>query len=367
MPYNGEGSKILSLELIKFLGSPFADSEISPSLSEKEVKILYNLALKNKVALLFLEKLRDSGLLEKSGLNSEYEKLMKKRNEQFRTAIRISSILDNLKIEYSVFKSILPFPSIPNDIDMIHFGSSEEFQDLITNLQNFGYLLVESGADAEQRMFHDAILGGKTLKHPRDKDEYDVDIYNKISASYLIYLDKVKLKKCVRDVQILNEKIRNLTPEAEIIVFSIHSIIPEQLFTLMAYYSILYYLEGLNSAKIENFVELTKENRVVYPVKSCLSIVAELHRSAHGFVPEKIEELIEIFGIDKSETKKLIDSDYKLPFRFSWSAIIKTIAEKTKEKEFRRSMLKQTIYMANPKLARWVLWNIIWRRKRESY
>ena len=368
--YRTCNTKDLTFKLLKIIGSPFVNidevGKESPK-TKKEISDLYSYAIKNKIGLLFLESLRSYEKLEKFGLESEYQKLKTRHYKQLHTAVRITRILDNLNVDYAIFKSIMPFPATPNDIDIIHFGSDEDFRKLIEVLPKFGYMMVESGADAEQRMFHDSELGGYIYPHPREKDEYDVDIYQKISASYLIYLDKKKLEKHITETSVLDSGVKTLKPEAEVVVFAIHSIIPEQLHTLLAFYTTLYHLKTMNSKNINKLITIAEENNVKFPVRVHFSLIAELHQACYGFVPEKVKNILEIVGNELSERRKLAENSFKMPHRCSWSVIIKTLLEKIREEEFRKSVIKQAISMTNPKLARWVIWNIIWRRRRETY
>jgi len=56
-----------------------------------------------------------------------------------------------------------------------------------------------------------------------------------------------------------------------------------------------------------------------------------------------------------------------MPHRYSWATVIRTLLEMMKGEEFRRSMIAQTIHMMNPKFAKYVISQLIWRRERETY
>jgi hypothetical protein len=327
---------------------------------------LYASATKNKIGLLYLEALNDQGKLEEFGLKLKCQEEKKKHNEQLITASRVSKLFNSSCVNYAIFKSIMPFPATPNDVDIIHFGTDEEFERATEIMLQSNYVEVNGQADAEQRMFHDA-RDGKLNPHPKEKDVYDVDLYQKVSASYVLYLDKIKLGKYVTEVDRSDIKIKVLRPEAELVTIIIHSIIPEMLCTLFVYYATLYHLERMNSEETNRFIEIAKENNVTFSVKAHFSLVAELHKAVHGFVPEKIEKILGELGDKTREKRFLLKNNFRMPHRYSWYAVIRTLLEKGKEDEFRRSAAKQMVYMLNPKLFKWVISEVILRRKRETY
>src|SRR5690606_12601573 len=97
----------------------------------------------------------------------------------------------------------------------------------------------------------DSKYGGNPVPHPPKKDVYDVDLYQKISASKMIYLSKDKLRNYVKNVTISNREIKILEPRSELVAIIIHSVIPEMISTLFVYYATLYYLYKMNSEDIE--------------------------------------------------------------------------------------------------------------------
>ena len=354
-----------TLKLLRVLGSPFIPERELPK-DKDDASELYNYATKNKIGLLYLEALKDQGKLEDFGLRLKYEEERKKHNKQSITAIRISKLFNSSDVNYAIFKSIMPFPATPNDVDVIHFGSDEEYEKAVEIMLQSDYMEVKGEVDAEQRMFHDA-RDGMLEPHPPEKDVYDIDLYQNISASYVLYLDKRKLGKYVTEINMSGSKLKVLKPEAELVAIIIHSIIPEQLCTLFVYYAMLHHLERKNSEEIDRFIDIAKENNVTFSVKAHCSLVAELHRVAHGFVPEEIKEILVKLGNETREKKFLVKNGFKMPHKYSLSAVLRILLEKMREREFRRSVLKQMVFMLNPRLAKWVIYNIFWRRRRETY
>lgn len=354
----------LTIKLIRVIGSPFNPDRILPDNAEEALELFYY-AKKNKIALLYLESLRERGKLEDLGLDSNYKSEKMKHDEQLFTACRISEVLNSNYIDYAIFKSLMPFPATPNDVDIIHFGSDKEFEFASRAILNSNYIEVEGYADAEQRMFHDRRVCDHLVK--AKKDIYDVDLYHKISASYVQYLNKAMLKKHVIIKEINGVPIKVIRPEAELIAIIIHSIIPEMLCTLLVYYATLYYIKDIGTRKNDNFIDIARENKVCFSIRAHFSLVAEIHKTVHGVIPIELREIIDRIGPDDYEKMKLIKNEYAMPYKYSLYTISKVFLEKSGEAGFRKSVLKQMIHMLNPRLCKWVIYNILWRRQRETY
>lgn len=365
---NDVSSSNLTIKLLKSIGSPFTPNyELNPPKNHDEALELYHHAVKNKIGLMYLESLNNQKRLEEFGLKSKYEEEQIMHKSQSITARRISELFNSSGINYAIFKSIMPFSATPNDVDIVHFGGDKEFKRAVQIMLQSNYIEIKGYVDTEQCMFHDVKYGGILDPHPNKKDIYDIDLYQKISASYIIYLDKNKLEKYVTKINILGDSIKVFMSEAELMIIIIHSIIPEMLFTLLVYYATLHYFAIMNTEEINKFINIVQENNAVFSVRSNCSLVAELHRAAHGFIPEKIKKILLKLDIDNKERELLIKNNFKMPHKYSNSAVIKTIFEKIKETESRNSIIKQIILMSNPKLMGWIIWNIVWRRRRDTY
>lgn len=353
-----------TLRLLRVIGSPFTQSRELPQ-SRNNALELYNYAVKNKIGLLYLETLNDRGKLKDFGLESTYRDEHKKYQEQLITLRRIAKILNSLSINYAVFKSIMPFPAVPNDVDILCFETDERYKEIVNILLENGYLKTERGSGPHVVMFHD--MRNPEHDYIRGKDIYDIDLYKDVAISHVVYLDKRKLAKYVTEIDVLGEQIKVLKPEAELVASVTHSIIPEQLCTLFVYYATLFYFEKMKSEDVKQLINIAKENNVTFPIRTHCSLVAELHQVVYGFVPQKIEEILTNLGDERRERNSLIKNNFKMPHRYSWATVIRTLLEMMKGGEFRRSMIAQTIYMMNPKFAKYVISQLIWRRERETY
>ena len=368
------------IKLMRIVGSPFVSGqEQELSENKNEALELYTYATKNKIGLLYLEALKKQEKLEEFGLKSEYHEECEKHNKQLITTSRISKLLNSAGINYVIFKSIMPYPAVPNDVDILHFGSADDYKKALEMIPRSGYIRMVEGSGPLTVMFHDTRDGKLVGRYRKDvyniamedrykKGVYDIDLYRKVAASYIVYLDKRKLEKYITINEIFCEQIKVLKPEAELVVMIAHAIIPEQICTLFVYYATLHHLVRMNSEEINRFIDITRENNVTFPVKAHCSLVAEVHQAAHGSVPEKIEEILTELGDEANEKNNLLKNNFKMPHHYTWQTVIRTLLEKAKEEEFRRSVVKQTVSMLkSPKVAKWVIWNLFWIRRRETY
>ena len=267
--------------------------------------------------------------------------------------MRVSKLFNDNNIEYAIFKSIMPFPAVPNDVDIIHFGNNLAYQNTIDLLVNSEYQEVKGQADAQQTMFHDMKNGGFLQPHPPKKDVYDVDLYQNISASQFVYIEKDKLRKNIVKKPFQNIQIMGLSDNTELMVIIIHSIIPEMIFTLFVYYATLHYIEKMNYKEIKIFIDIIQEHNVKKSAQAHFSLVAELHNQAHGFIPANIQQIVDALGFDKKETGLLIKSGLKMPYNYNLCTVGKIIIEKSKSVEFRKSFINQILFTMRPK-------NMIW-------
>jgi hypothetical protein len=354
----------LTLKLLKTIGSPFASRQEVIETKEEALE-LYNYATKNKIGLLYLETLNKQNKISNFGLNSEYEDKLGKYKEQLITAVRASELLNSIECDYAVFKSIMPFSCIANDVDLIFFGKDGEFKKVVTKFLSSGYEKVTSqiGFAYPFKMdLHDS----RKFKHanPNKKDVYDLDLYHGTTVSYVAYLNEANFKKYIMETKILDRKVKILKPEADLVYLVVHSLITEQFLTLSLYYATLYYLPKIS---IDNLTSIAKENNVTYPIKVHLSLIASLHMLCHGFIPKKMEEALAEIGYEKSEWKRLVKNNFKMPHKYNWHVLNRAFLEKTREKKFRLSIARQAVSMLNPYLTRWVIYNIIERHRRETY
>jgi hypothetical protein len=80
-----------------------------------------------------------------------------------------------------------------------------------------------------------------------------------------------------------------------------------------------------------------------------------------------LEKVLTELGYETKERSRLVKNDFKMPHKYNWQVLNRAFLEKAREKKFRLSMVRQVASMLNPRLTRWVIYNIIGRRRRETY
>lgn len=317
----------LTVKLLRIIGSPFVPT-VEVSLNDSEVLPLYDCAANNRVSLLYLETLKKLGKLGK--LEADYDKRFERYQRFINAVVKTSEFLDSLHIEHAIVKTIRPFIAAPSDIDVLCFGSDGDYEKAVKAMFEAGYKRVPSGPPIRQIK----------LYHP--EDGIWIDLHKEIGASRIIYINKRKFSRYITEAKLPNGGIvKVLIPEADLAVMMVHSVITEFLYTLVEYYATLYWLLETDAEGTRNFITIVRENNMLFAAKTCLSITAELHKVAHGVLPEKLVELSASLGIKTSETKRLAENGFKTPHRYHLLTVAKALLEKMKEKEARRCIIPQ--------------------------
>lgn len=347
-------------KLIRVIPSPFSSKTYSLE-SKREAVELYEYAKANRISLLYLDSIKDS---REIGLQSEYEKEKRRYQETLKTILRLSKALNPGKLDYVFFKTLKPFPSTPKDIDLLFFGSQREIDLAKTLLARICMMIEKSPM---QTMFYDVRGGKDKVDRYKKGGIFYVDLYENAAASYIVYMDKRKLQKHVSRTVVESAEIPILAPEAELAITLIHSIIPEQLYTLSDYYTTLHYFARMDQGQLENFIRVARENHILLAVRSSIGLTARLHRQAHGFIPELLRKtLVETKKISL-KTSSVSDDIFDCPRKYSLFTVLEVLLEKAGDESFRKSVLIQAVNMRNPKLAKWVIGEITRRRRRETY
>lgn len=347
-------------KLLKIIPSPFSSKMYSLK-SRKEALELYEYAKANRISLLYLESIENK---REMGLQSEYIKEKRRYEETLTTVLRLSKALNPMKVDYVFFKTLKPFPSTPKDIDLLFFGSDRELDLAKTLLADFCIMLEKS---PKQTMLYDIRGGVDRMNRYKKGGIYYVDLYEDAAASYVVYMDRRKLQKHVSRTLVENVEIPILAPEAELAIILIHSIIPEQLYTLSDYYATLHYLARMNQYQVESFFRIIRENHLLRAVRSSISLTAQLHRHVHGFIPELLKKGLVETQKAFPNTSFTPNDVPVLPCKYSLFTVLEVLMEKASDESFRKSVVVQTMHMYNPRLAKWVIGEIIRRRKRGTY
>ena len=351
-----------TIELLRIIGSPFVTRR---TLTEPKESIeLYNYAFKNRVALLYLAALKNSGQLKQ--LRPQYEQLEYRYKETLITVARVAKILDMANIKYAIYKTIRPYPATPNDSDIIFLGPDGAYKQALKVLRNEGY--IELCQAPLQVVFSDP-RGIGIAKRSKSGGIYYIDVYKEVAADYFVYLNKDELKKSVISVEIAGyNKVKILTREADLASILVHSVFPEMTYALEVFYTILYYLKEWNKDNLDRFFNFVKSNRIVLPVRANLTVTAILHKEAFGNIPKKLLHVLnKLGGIYLPEIQRIKEKKFKTPHKFSLSTFFKTFLYKLGDSSAVKSLGVQVIHMLNPVFALDVFKTLHHMQKKDTY
>ena len=237
-----------TVKLLQVIGSPFMPAVEVP-LDDNEMLSLYNCAANNRVSLFYLETLKKLGKLGK--LEADYDKRYERYQRFINAVVRTSELLDSLHIEYATVKTIRPFIAAPSDIDVLCFGPDGDYEKAVKAMFEAGYTRVPSGPPVRQ------------IKLYCPEDGIWVDLHKEMGASRIICINKRKFNKYVTETKLPNGSIvKVLTPEADLAVVMIHSVISDVIYTLAEYYTTIYQLAEMNAKSIDNFLGIVGENNM---------------------------------------------------------------------------------------------------------
>jgi hypothetical protein len=352
---NSDLSLNQTIKLLRTISSPLI-SKKEPFASGVESLELYDLAVKNKISLLYLQALKKQGKLNK--LKMEYDNECTRYSESLDGIEKVLGILDGTNIEYVIFKTIKPYPAIPGDIDILILGDNDAYRRASRILLEFGYKYKREPDNTSPSLPDFVAPEGNVV----------VDLQEELELNYVIYMDKNKFREHIVKREIApGLGINTLTSEVDLATVIIHSV-TEYLYLLGEFYTFLYSLARMNKKEINDFIAILRANRITTAAKAFVTITVELHKAAYGKIPKKLGYVLDKLGYEKSEAKRLVKNDFKMPHRYSVSTVVKVIFEKMGERRFRRSVQVQIREMVmNPRLTNFMIAQVIELWSREYY
>lgn len=322
----------LTIELLRFLGSPFAHSTIYLLNQSRSVQ-LHEYSVKNRMLFFYLQTISKKSLRDFAIF---YQKERTKYLKTINAVSRASQVLTNENIRHAIFKTVRPYESTTVDIDILIFGDKNNYIRSIKAMQSAGYKLIVRGP--RSTTFHDS------------KINIGIDLYEQVAVSYLTYIDKERLVDYVTTTRLPNgEPVKTLKPEADLIAIIAHSIIKEQMYTLSEYYTFIHYLKQMN---IHNFIQTVKQNNLTSATRTHAALTALLHKAAHNTTPSELQQILNNLGEEKFETTRLIKNNFKTPHKYHPITVAKSLLEITKGKKTRNSMATQIYHMLNPNFSK---------------
>lgn len=348
-------------QILNIIGSPFNES-CHTDLDHYDLSVLYKVAQKNKIGLLFLE-----SLSEKREINDELQDELNKQRKIHTihkvTLERAASIMNHSKCKYAIVKSNYPFPATPNDVDLLIVGRKKEYKNAIEAMKSNQFELVGKEEPLEICL-HDTTRAKHSYDQGKEfvsKDPFDVDIYKEIGAGHVIYMNKKELVNQISETTVNSTKVNILSSPAEVALSIFHAIYPERLYTLLLHFHILYVVKEMTSAHVEEFLDICREHKMQTAAVMLLSLAENIQELCFGETPDKLEDLREALG--KNNQIKMDRMPYLIPMKI----LLKSFWGKRSDVVFTISMMRQIISMVNPTYAKYVIRVYKDRNTRDTY
>lgn len=310
---------------------------------------MYEYAANNRIRLLGVEAIlrkHDNAVLEK-----KRSELLQRYERTLGVFSNVSEILDDAEVAYAFFKSVRPYQEATVDLDVLIFGKDHSLA--VSKSTESGLLLLEEGPLSTTLCDQDVPL--------------NVDLYNEIGVSRFIYLDKDKLAQNVTIKEVVEgTEVKTLDPLADLLALITHSMVKEQMYVLSEYYTTLGFLSGMSDQDISDFIRLTKDCNAGYASSVHLNITASLHNFAHGFVPEKLKNVVEKLD-PATKVNSMLSKSLRMPIKYSPSLVIRSLVEKFEEEKAARSLISQARGMLDPRFSSVFFGAIIDHFARETY
>ena len=330
-------------DFMELIGSPFVNQEMGRVRSDKLLLQIYQKAFYDRVAPLYLHKFRRKGWLRE--LEDRYVFV---REREAMTLSVLSDLAAKLNEwdwhGYAIFKSIKPYPAIPNDTDVLIFGEKKEFDSALAHLYECGYI------------FHEWAPMQTTLYDPRGKGQigkgkkggaYYIYVYSDISTDYFLYIDKRSLLPHVHTVPLNGTQVRTVRKEVELAIILFHNVFPERTFQLEHFYMPLYRLKD-DDFDLDILIEFVEKQKLIYAISTNLTIVEHLHDKVFGFVPGPIHELLDRWGRNSYELERFKSKGQETPYLFSPKTFWITFFQKIRDGAALKSLFTQGLHMLNP-------------------
>ena len=369
-----------SIKLVRIIGSPLSQ-EVTPDDSEESLD-LYDLAVKNKIPMLYLGALQQNGRLNE--LKGIYQDGKAEQVIFLNEMTKVSGVLEDGGVNFSVYKTIKPYPALLNDIDLVIMDDSDMYRKAAETLLKAHYTVELPVVETESLTDDDSykraarlattpiFLKGEHISPTSTSfvtpdHNLLIDLRKELAMNYVLWMDKDNFGEHIIKTRLSNGKeVKNLAPELDLACTVAHSL-AEHLYLLGDYYTFLFHLSKMGEAEVNNFFNMVRRSRITFAATAFITVTAALYQVAHGTLPEKLRVMCDIFGSDTNELKNLAKNKFRIPHRYRIVTTVKALLEHIPEGKFRRSVLRQMLSMVNPTQAKMVISELVNRRKKEVY
>lgn len=236
-------------------------------------------------------------------------------------------------LEYTVVKTIRPFPRIPADVDLIiHRG---DLHRVLGMFKNDGLVIMDKAPY------------GATLYSKRYG--YYLDITTDLSVSGLIYLRGDFLINNSRNRALNGIIIRAPVEPLDLLAVIAHSVIKEWMFTLSDYYTAVLWLNHITEA-----LKYAKKLHLVRAFTLFMSVVKELSDMAYG-QNNPVSKVVDELALWR--VSDLLSNE--LPVKYSPNMLIPCYVEKLMSKEALMSIPSTIVLMVSAKFMRMLVDHVV--------
>lgn len=330
-----------TLQLMRCLGTPLLNGGRPYELVESSE--LLDLAFDNRVELIYLENLRNSGLLK--ALQPRYEEYLA-RGEKTRECIaRIAQTMDSLGIAYAITKSLRPYPAIPNDTDMLYLGPLDQYDDAVRRFSEQGFQISFRG-DMQVELFD--TNGGVEFNNEKRGGMFYIDFYRQLAADHVPYMNSAVLREHVQARTVNGTEVQVFKPDAEMAILLLHSIIMHRTIPLEVMWCAAHWIVDYGPADLDRFEEFLRRNRCVVAARTIFGMMAAIYEEAYGEVPPVVRDLVGRFGVRRAELNELRASGGSFPHVARFTTFTLCVLEKVFEWNSFKGFAKQLVMMLNP-------------------
>ncbi|OLD40607.1 MAG: hypothetical protein AUI60_04085 [Thaumarchaeota archaeon 13_1_40CM_2_39_4] len=262
--------------------------------------------------LLHLSKLNKLQLLYAQKTATETDDLLKQYEQTLQTIGAVANMFNNEGINYAVFKTLKPFPSIPSDVDFLI--SENDLAKAITVLLEQGYSSI-----------------AKNLFCITMRKEMSLDLYTHPSVASIPYLRFELLMRDKKFTRISGSEVSTLSNEAEFIAVACHSFYKEQLITLNDFITLTLLSEN---ADLSAIIQLAQELYVYDALYQVLTVCGSVAKDVSA--PLKLSTLV-------NKVNPQITGVTKMPHKFPFKLVCKTLLRKIMKDEHAKDYFPKAI------------------------
>ncbi len=354
MMTNAEKSRLI----FQTIGWPIGTGTARPT--PEQLEEITDFAFKSRIGLLFLDECVNRGIALGPKALALHASLMARRRETDRVVAKLARRLDQVAHgEWTLFKSIKPFASTPNDTDWFPFDAKRH-KALLDHLcaPQGGFKWMET-APLQTTLIEETGTG--LTDTTKKGGVYYIDCYVAPSTDYFIYLDPSRMRGMTEITVVDGYDVPVLQPHAELTAILFHNVFPEKSFTIESYYLVKRYLDLIEArGTLDAFVDVCRAQKVEYAVAVNLYLTRQIDQAQFGQSDPRITRILEALGHSATIVPRF-NAAGAFPYEFPASVFWRAFLSKQRDRTSFVSTLNQFLHMLNPVFFVDVV-RIVWRR-----